>query len=228
LADQAVRPASLARFSAWIMASDVAFYGFAIVPRVALIHLSYRQVAYFDVALLIYQIPQRIAASVVIALIPVAARLQVDRRRVPLPGLLDAATLAAAVAALDAVLWSTHLIRRGLEAAGLEQYAAAEPLLLIVILAAPAELLFTINKGVLQALGDSRSPARVAWGVLLASLPLVPFAVLLGAAWVAALLVGELWVLYLVSRCRIPREETREVHVVGRVFALARSRHATV
>ncbi len=225
--EEAARPASLARFSAWIMIGDVALYGFTIVPRIALVHLSYRQVAYFDLALLVYQIPERITVSLVIALIPAAARLHLERRRVLMPSLLDAAALAAALGALDAILWWTHLVRRVLEHAGLAEYAAAEPLLLVVILAAPAELLFAINRGVLQALGDSRTQARLAWLVLLSSLPFVPAAVFLGPTWVAALLVAQLWALYLLSRRTIPRDETREVPVVGRVFALVRSRHAT-
>jgi hypothetical protein len=152
---------------------------------------------------------------------------------VPIPGPTDALVLTGAVAALDAVVWRTHAVAHTLELAGLERYAAAENLVLIVLLAVPLDVLYGINAGLLAAFGRSRRLAFVASAVLVPFVAACPVAVNLGSAYVAGLLVLAYWALYLVSRRALERSEvdrrTVAAQLLGRrPFSRPRARQAVV
>jgi O-antigen/teichoic acid export membrane protein len=196
-------------FSAWLALANAAVIALALIPRVALVHLSYGDVASFDLALLVYSIPQRLTASLVIALVPTAAARQVAGRRITLPTATDAVVLMAAFLVCDALLWWTHALSRVLNAVGLSHYAGAEPFLLILLLAAPAELFFSMDAAVLQAFGRSRSLASLVLTVLGLSTAAALVAVQFGPNWLALILAADYWVLFLASRRLTPPEVTR-------------------
>ena len=183
--------------------------GLAIIPRVALAHLSYGDVASFDLALLVYSIPQRLTASLVIALIPVAAARQVAGTRITLPTAADAVVLMVAFVLCDAILWWSHALSGALNAVGLSHYSGSERFLLILLLAAPAELFFSIDAAVLQAFGRSRSLAVLVLTVFGFSTVAALVAVQAGPNSLALLLVVDYWALYLGSRRLTPSEATR-------------------
>lgn len=219
--DAEASPRRILAFSAWLSVANAAIVCLTILPRIALVHVSYAEVGIFDLALLIYSIPQRLTASLVMALIPAAASRQVKGRRVAVPAARDILVLTAACAALDALLWWTHVLRKVLIFGGLGGYTHAEPLLLIVLLAAPAELFFAINSGVLQAFGHSRRLAGLTLVVLAVSTALTPLAVALGSRFLAGLLALDYWALYLGSR-RVSAEEIEERSIFSRTPATAR------
>jgi O-antigen/teichoic acid export membrane protein len=196
-------------FSAWLSLANAGVIGLALIPRIALVHLSYGDVASFDLALLVYSIPQRLTASLVIAVIPLAAARQVSGRRITLPTAADAVVLMIVFVLFDALLWWSHALADILDAVGLTQYAGAEPFLLILLLAAPAELFFSIDAAVLQAFGRSRSLAKLVLTVLGASTAVALLAVRAGPNWLALVLVVDYWALYLASRRFTPSEVTR-------------------
>jgi O-antigen/teichoic acid export membrane protein len=206
-ANEDVRPSRILGFSLYLTMATLAVFLLPILSRIGVANLSYAEVAIFDLALLLYSIPERLAASIVSALIPVAAHAQSRARRVAIPGRRDVVLLSAIIGAIALVLWETHAARAALEAVGLDRYTGAEPLLLIVLVAAPAELFFMLNAGLLSAFGQSRRLAMLAGAVFAVSLVLVPLATLLGAEALAALLVLDFWVLYLGSSAILPEAD---------------------
>ena len=92
---------------------------------------------------------------------------------------------------------------------------------LILLLAAPAELFFTIDSAVLQAFGRSRRLALITLTVLGFSIVAALAAVQAGPNYLALLLVADYWALYLASRAFSPSEVTRR-SIVARVLFTAR------
>lgn len=219
--DPQVQPQSVLTFSAWLSVATAAVVGLAIIPRVALAHLSYGDVASFDLALLIYSIPQRLTASLAVALIPRAAARQVAGSRITVPATVDAVVLMVALVICDALLWWTHALTDVLNAVGLTHYLGAERFFLILLLAAPAELFFTIDAAVLQAFGRTRSLAMLVLTVFALSTLAALVAVHAGPNYLAALLVVDYWALYLASRRITPAEVTRR-SVFARLLVTAR------
>lgn len=209
-------------FSAWLALANVAVLLLAVFPRIALAHFSYREVALFDLALLVYTIPQRLRSSFLVALLPIAA---VERKRgtqITVPGNGDLMLLTALLLALDGLLWITHAVRFLLVSVGMSAYAGAEPLLLIILLAAPAELFFGLNSALLQAFGESRRLCVVSMVVLGISIALAPLTSVLGPNYLAGVLVAAYWMLHFLSRHMLSRSGVKEEPVL--LSALARWR----
>lgn len=217
------QPKRILAFSAWLSLSNAAVIAFGIVPRIALAHVSYVRVAAFDLALLIYTVPQRLIASLVIALIPAAAARQLRGSRITIPTAWDAVGFGVLVALVDLVLWSTHVLRTVFDAVGLGHYSAAEPLLLVLLLATPAELSFAVTAGILQAFGRSRQLAITTLGVLVGSTLLTPVALQFGDDYIAVLLVIDYWILCFATRSFAP-SEVEERSVFLRLIPLRRFR----
>jgi O-antigen/teichoic acid export membrane protein len=184
-----------------------------LVPRAAIAHFSYREVGLLDLALLTYSVPQRLMASFVTALVPIAAALRHAREDLTVPSWRDATVLAALCGAGDLILWSTHALRAVFGALSLNGYADAEPIFLIVILAAPAEMLFSLNAGLLQATGQSRRLAQAAWVAVVSFGAILYPAAHLGVSYVAGALALSYWMLYATSRRMVFRCGVREAHI---------------
>lgn len=198
--DPEAEPGAILRFSAWLTIATIGVYGLTLAPRLVLAHVSYRDVAVFDLAMLAYTFPQRLTASFVTALVPLAAREQLHAARVRVASRIDALVLTAAVGALSGVLYVTGFLETLLRAAGLGSYAASAPLLVVVLLAAPAELFFAVNSGLLQAFGRSKRLAAGTWAVLAVTGAAMPFTARIGSTALAATVVCGYWLLLLVSR----------------------------
>jgi O-antigen/teichoic acid export membrane protein len=212
--DPEATPRRIISFSMWLAMANLAVLMLTIVPRIALAHSSYREVAIFDLALLVYTIPQRLRSSFLIALLPVAS---IERKRgslITVPGNIDLALVTIFFLLLDGLLWVTHALRFVLIHAGMSSYVGAEPLLLIILLAAPAELFFGLNSGLLQAFGQSRRLCVVSVGVLVISVALCPLTAWLGAWYLASVLAGAYWVLHFLSRRMLNHDEVQEVSIL--------------
>jgi O-antigen/teichoic acid export membrane protein len=206
------------RFSAWLTIATFAIYALTLLPRISMAHVSYEQVALLDLALLVYSIPQRLVASFLTALVPLAAGVQARRERVTVPAALDAAVFLFAFSMLAIVLWQTHAVRHALAVVVPDRYLAAEPLVLVLLAAVPAEALFAVNSGFLQGFGETRRLAATSWGVLVGMAGLLPIAVWLGPAYVAGVIVIAYWSLYIASRALLRLEQVQERSVVLRAL----------
>jgi O-antigen/teichoic acid export membrane protein len=187
-------------FTVWLSLANLAVLLLTVFPRLFLVQFSYREVAIFDLALLVYTIPQRLRASFLLALLPIAAVEQKKGTRITVPDNRDLVAVTCCVLAVDALLWGTHAFRIFLDSVGMSAYAGAEPLLLIILLAAPAELFFGINSGLLQAYGRSRQLAFVSVGVLGLCVAAAAGAIWLGPKYLAAVLAAAYWMLHLATR----------------------------
>jgi O-antigen/teichoic acid export membrane protein len=212
--DEEATPGRILSFSVWLALANLAVLMLTIMPRASLAQSSYREVAVFDLALLVYTIPQRLRSSFLIALLPVASVERKRGTRITVPGNGDLALIAGAFLALDGLLWVTHALRFVLAHVGMSAYAGAEPLLLIILLAAPAELFFGLNSGLLQAFGQSRRLCVVSVGVLAVSAALSPLAVVLGASYLACILVGAYWMLHFLSRRMLSHSDVHEESIL--------------
>ena len=204
------RPRRILAFSSWLALGNLAVIGLPVVLGAALARSSFSQVAYFDLALLLYSVVGRFRASFVAALVPVASAFDRRGRQLGAPGGRELALLVAAVGALELLLFRTHLVRDVLEAVGLADYADAEGFFLVLLLAAPAELLFGVNTGLLVARAEARplafanlvvsGLAAVAGGVAVAGA---------GAKSAAVVFVLAYWLLYASSRALLLRPDRR-------------------
>jgi O-antigen/teichoic acid export membrane protein len=201
-------------FSMWLALANLAVLMLTIVPRIALAHSSYREVALFDLALLVYTIPQRLRSSFLIALLPVASVERKRGARITVPGNVDLALVAVAFLALDGLLWATHMLRFIFVHIGMGSYTGAEPLLLIILLAGPAELFFGLNSGLLQAYGQSRRLCAVSVGVLCVSAALSLLTVSLGTWYLACVLAGAYWLLHFLTRRMLVHSEVQETSIL--------------
>jgi O-antigen/teichoic acid export membrane protein len=191
---------SILTFSVWLSLANVAVLLLAILPRISLAQFSYRDVAIFDLALLIYTVPQRLRSSFLLALLPIAT---VERRQnavIKVPNGRDLLFVTAIFVAIDALLWATEAPRYVLETVGMSSYVGAEPLILVILLAAPAELFFGLNSGLLQAFGESRKLFIIGLGVLVVAVALSPVMAMLGSIYLAIILVLAYWALHFLSR----------------------------
>lgn len=225
--DPDANPRSVLSFSAWMTAAALAISMLLLLPRIALAIGSYKEVAFLDLALVLYTIPQRLTSALVLAVIPNAAKAQHERVRVVIPSRLDAAIVASAVLVLAGALWWSDAVPRILDAIGIGGYAAAEPILLILLLALPAEVLFGINSALLQAFGRSRDLAYMTVGALLFMLALTPLGIAFGGTkFFAALVAIAYWLLYLVSPRAFDESEVREERLFKTLMGTARRKLA--
>jgi len=208
--DLEATPRGILSFSAWLALANLAVLMLTIVPRISLAHFSYREVAVFDLALLVYTIPQRLRSSFLIALLPIAAVEHKRGTRIAVPGNLDLALVTVLFLLLDGLLWATHALRFLFLAIGMHAYTGSEPLLLIILLAAPAEIFFGLNSGLLQAYGESRRLSLVSVCVLAVAVALAPLTAVLGPEYLACVLVGAYWTLHFASRHMLSRSQVEE------------------
>ncbi len=199
-ADDEATPRGILAFSSWLSAANLAVIMLAILPRVALAHWSYREVAFFDLALLVYSLPQRLRSSFLVALLPIAALEQKRGNRIVVPNLVDLLFITSAFVVLDLMLWVTDAVPRAFGLLHMSTYDPAAPLLLLMLLAAPAELFFGLNSALLQSFGQSRRLTTVTLAVLAVSGLLIPGAARLGSTYLIVLLVLDYWALYAYSR----------------------------
>jgi O-antigen/teichoic acid export membrane protein len=213
--DPDATPRRIVGFSIWLSLAQAAVTLLTLLPRLSLARIGYREYAFFDLALMIYGLPQRLRASFVIALIPVAAAEEKRGIKMKVPSRADLVVLGLLFAALDGAVWSTHALRHLFIVVGLHRYTPAEPLFIIILLAAPAELFYGVNSGLLQALGHSRSLSYAAFTVLGLSAAAVQLGYIFGAYYLCAVLVGSYWVLYATTRRALDRAGVEEVHVLA-------------
>jgi len=205
-------------FSAWLTFANAGIYVFTVAPRLDLLVGSYREVAFFDLALLVYTLPSRLSASFVTALIPVATGVSSRGERVAVPSGLDLVVLGVAVGAIDLVLWLTGVLHRILDLVGLQAYSSSASLLLILLLAVPGELFFALHSALFQAFAMPRRLALVVWATAVPFLILGPLAALVSPSLLAVLLVAAYWVLGLVARRLSPPDTFEVVHLSQRLL----------
>jgi O-antigen/teichoic acid export membrane protein len=214
--DPEARPRRILGFSVWLGLANAAVITLALIPRLSLAHVSYSELAFFDVALLVYTLPQRLKGSFLLALVPIAAAEHKRGTRMNVPGVRDIWIFTAMVGLVDLVLWRTHLIAHVFDLLGMPKYVAAEPIFLIVLLALPPEIFYGLSSSLLQAVGQSKRLGIYAVGTLALSAAAAQLGYYFGPKYLAAVLVGSYWVLWWTARPLLAREGIGEVHVFNR------------
>ncbi len=201
-------PRQLFGFSVWLASATAAVMLLPLIMRVVAVIDSYTVVALIDIALVLLNIPQRLGAVIVQAVIPHATRalgtggasVTISRREHAL--LIAPFAIGAAVVAFTPLLGSFfHLIGR-------PGYGRSADYLALALLAGPARILYGLVQGVLTAHGDGRFLARNAWSVTILTSIAMLLATLLGSTIVAfgAFVVG-CWATYLIGYLRIGHVE---------------------
>ncbi len=193
-------------FSVWLAAATAAVALLPLIMRSVAVIDSYKVVALIDVALVLLNIPQRMGAVIVQAVIPHATRalrsggasVTISRREHVL--LIVPFVAGAAVVAFTPLLSTLfHLI-------GKPGYASSAGYLALALLAGPARVLYGLVQGILIAHGDGRFLTRNAWSVTIVASIAMLVAALLGSTMVAfGVFVLASWWIYLVGLLRIRR-----------------------
>jgi len=197
-------PRQLLGFSVWLATATAAIALLPLIMRVVAVIDSYTVVALIDIALVLLNIPQRMGAVIVQAVIPHATRalgtggasITISRR--------EHAFLIVPFAVGAAVVAFTPLLGSLFDLLGKPEYAKSADYLALALLAGPARILYGLVQGILTAHGDGRFLARNAWSVTIVTSIAMLVATLLGSTIVAfgAFVVG-CWVIYLIGFLRI-------------------------
>jgi len=197
-------PRQMLGFSVWLAAATAAVALLPLILRVVAVIDSYTVVAFIDIALVLLNIPQRMGAVIVQAVIPHATRalgtdnasLTISRREHAL--LIVPFALGAAIVAFTPLLGSLF------DLLGKPGYGKSADYIALALLAGPARILYGLVQGILIAHGDGRFLARNSWSVTIVASVAMLVATLLGSTMAAfgAFVVG-CWVIYLVGLARI-------------------------
>ena len=165
---------------------------------------SYTVVAFIDIALVLLNIPQRMGAVIVQAVIPHATRaLGTDNARVTISRREHAFLIIPFVVGA-AVVAFTPLLSSLFDLVGKPGYGKSADYLALALLAGPARILYGLVQGILIAHGDGRFLARNAWSVTIVASVVMLVATLLGSTVAAfGVFVVGCWVIYLVGLARI-------------------------
>ncbi len=212
-------PRQLLGFSIWLAAATAAVALLPLVMRLVAVIDSYTVVALIDIALVLLNIPQRMGAVIVQAVVPHATRaLGTDNASITISR-REHAILIIPFAIAAAVVAFTPLFRSFFDLLGKPAYAKSADYLALALLAGPARVLYGLVQGILIAHGDGRFMARNAWSVTITASIAMLAAVLLGSTTVAfGAFVVACWVIYLVGLARI-----RYIDGVGSEFTPYRS-----
>jgi O-antigen/teichoic acid export membrane protein len=198
-------PRQLLGFSVWLATATAAVALLPLIMRAVAVIDSYTVVALMDISLVLLNIPQRIGAVIVQAVIPHVTRalgagtasvVTISRREHVF--LITPFVVGAAIVAFTPLLSSLfHLI-------GKPGYAKSADYLALALLAGPARILYGVVQGILIAHGDGRFLARNAWSVAIVASIAMLAATLLGSTTAAfGVFVIASWAIYLVGLLRV-------------------------
>lgn len=212
-------PRQLLGFSVWLAAATAAVALLPLIMRAVAVIDSYTAVALIDVALVLFNIPQRMGGVIVQAVVPHATRaLGTDNARLTISRREHAIVIVPFVAAA-AIVAFTPLLGSLFALIGKPGYGRSADYLALALLAGPARILYGLVQGVLIAHGDGRFLARNAWSVTIVASIAMLVATLLGSTTTAfGIFVVASWVIYWVGRARIAH-----VNDAGAEFAPYRS-----
>jgi O-antigen/teichoic acid export membrane protein len=197
-------PRQLLGFSVWLATATAAVALLPLIMRTVAVIDSYTVVALMDISLVLLNIPQRVGAVIVQAVIPHATRaLRTGKTSVTISRrehlyLIVPFAIGAAIVAFTPLLSSLfHLI-------GKPAYARSADYLALAMLAGPARIFYGLVQGVLIAHGDGRFLARNAWSVAIVASIAMLVATLLGSTKAAfGVFVVASWAIYLVGLLRV-------------------------
>lgn len=197
-------PRQLLGFSVWLAAATAAVALLPLIMRVVAVLDSYTVVAFIDIALVLLNIPQRVGAVIVQAVIPHATRaLGTDNASVTISR-REHAFLIVPFAAGAAIVAFTPLLGSLFDLLGKSGYGKSADYLALALLAGPARILYGLVQGILIAHGDGRFLARNAWSVTIVASIAMLAATLLGNTMAAfGVFVAACWIIYLVGLARI-------------------------
>jgi O-antigen/teichoic acid export membrane protein len=197
-------PRQLLGFSVWLAVATAAVALLPLIMRIVAVIDSYTVVALIDVSLVLLNIPQRMGAVIVQAVVPHATRaLGTDHANVTISRREHAFLIIPFVVGA-AVVAFTPLLGSLFDLLGKSGYGKSADYLALALLAGPARILYGLVQGILIAHGDGRFLARNAWSVTIVASMAMLVATLLGSTITAfgAFVVAS-WVIYFVGLARI-------------------------
>jgi O-antigen/teichoic acid export membrane protein len=193
-------------FSLWLAGAAAGIAALPLIMRLAAALDSYTQAAIVDLALVIFNIPQRAGAIVAMAVVPHASRaattgsigFRISRRQQAL-AIVPFLFLAVVFAATPAIEWLADAIGR-------PEYEQSAKYAALVMLAGPARVLYGLTAGILIGQGRARFLCLTVLTVLLAASAVIVVSASQGQTMVAfAVFVAAIWTLYLVTLSRVQR-----------------------
>jgi len=193
-------------FSMWL---GIATMGLTLLPlmlRAAAALDSYTVVAVVDVALVLFALPQRLGAVIVLAVTPHVSRA-IGREGIRVSISLRENLVAVVPFLLIAMIVAfTPLVGWVFDLLGRPVYAKSADYLALALLAGPARILYGLVEGVLIAHGEARAMALTAVSVCAVAAGLIYMATALGSSAAAfAVFALALWTVYLLGLMRIRR-----------------------
>ncbi|HEY1449591.1 MAG TPA: oligosaccharide flippase family protein [Solirubrobacteraceae bacterium] len=193
-------------FSAWLGLATLSLAMLPLALRTSAALDSYTTVAVVDVALVLFALPQRLGAMIVMAVTPHASRagdsdgwqFSISARENALV-MLPFAAIAAVVAFTPLIGWLFDLLGRPV-------YAKSAGYLALALLAGPARVLFGVIEGALIARGEGRTMAVTVLSVTAVAAGLIFAASALDSPAGAFLIfVLAYWAIYLLGSARLNR-----------------------
>ncbi len=193
-------------FSLWLAGAAAGIAALPLVMRLAAALDSYTQAAIVDLALVIFNIPQRIGAIVAMAVVPHASKAA-GRGKVAIRLTRPQQILAVAPFAIMAVVFAaTPVIEWLADAIGRPEYEQSARYAALVMLAGPARVLYGLTAGILIGHGRARFLCLTVLTVLTAASAVIVVSASQGQTMVAfAAFVAAIWALYLVTLHRVQR-----------------------
>jgi O-antigen/teichoic acid export membrane protein len=187
-------------FSLWLAGAAAGIAALPLVMRLAAALDSYTQAAIVDLALVIFNVPQRAGAIVAMAVVPHASRAAAEGR---MALRLSRSQLALAVvpfALLAVVFAATPVIEWMADAIGRPEYKQSARYAALVMLAGPARVLYGLTAGILIGLGKARFLCLTVLTALFAASAVIVAAAAQGKTMVAfAGFVAAIWALSLIT-----------------------------
>lgn len=153
-------------FSKYLTFASLSLYIMWFFSRWILTSISYKSVAIYDGAMLIYSILQMGFAAIVVALVPyISKQASIGKEKLEFP---PAKKIIFPYLIVLVILFGIKVLsvdQRFLIAIGLKKYVSCLPLFYIMFLAAPVDLLFGISSGILQGLGKTKELFNVVLSV---------------------------------------------------------------
>src|SRR5262249_52390224 len=161
-------------FSLWLAGAAAGIAALPLIMRLAAALDSYTQAAIVDLALVIFNIPQRIGAIVSMAVVPHASRAATNRTNIAFR--ISRRQQALAIVPfliLAVVLAATELIEMLADAIGRPEYEQSARYAALVMLAGPARVLYGLTAGILIGHGKGRFLCLTVLSVLFVSSALI-------------------------------------------------------
>jgi O-antigen/teichoic acid export membrane protein len=190
-------------FSLWLAGAAAGIAALPLIMRLAAALDSYTQAAIVDLALVIFNVPQRAGSIIAMAVIPHASQAAGKERMALRLTRPQQAIAVVPFVALAIVFAATPVMEWLADAIGRPEYEQSAKYAALVMLAGPARVLYGLSTGILIGHGRARFLCLTVLTVLILSSAVIIVTASQGDTLVAfGVFVAAIWALYLVTFSR--------------------------